>query len=250
MATAKPPVQSDTTLTISPSSPAVNAGEPFDLLLQISTDQMTFGMQAALRFDPRLVEVVKIEEGDFYKGWAATNGAQTMMVPGKIAPDKEGKLPVVGIALLGQEVAGRGPTGSGTWLVVHARAREGAKGNATFELDSVKVLDTDLVRPVAMAGVKTVAGQIAIGGAAEAAATPTAVAVAPPTPVRGSVKTAATPAPVNTVEALAAAGALEAAALPAGQPEPDQSGLPWDVIVPVSGVLLVGAVLAIGLIRR
>jgi hypothetical protein len=247
MATPKPPVQSDTTLTIAPSSATVNPGESFDLMLQIATDQMTFAMQAGLAYDPKLVEVLSVKEGDFYKAWAAANGAQTLMVPGKVTPDNEnGQMTVVGVSLLGQDVAGKGPSGNGTWLVVSARAKEGAQGVANFELTDVKVLDVDPVKPIPMAGVKTVAGQVSIGGAGPAVMS-TAVLVASPTPAAGAAKAAPNElGPAATVQVI-----MESPA-EAQQPssESQTSQIPWELIAPVAGVAVIGAVVVVSMRRR
>jgi hypothetical protein len=248
MATPKPPVQSDTTLKVSPSSPTVNAGETFDVLLRIDTDQMTWGMQAGLRFDPKLIEVVKIEEGDFYKTWAAANGAQTLIVPGKPTADNaKGVVPTMGITLLGTGAAGKGPSGSGTWLVVRAKAKAGVQGIATFELYDVKVLDVDPVKPIPMAGVKVAAGQVAIGAVKGSAATPTAAAVAMPTSAREAARPAtATPAPVSTVRIVKASTTEAEQEVESSEASP----IPWELIIPVAAVVVVGAVVVVTTRRR
>ncbi|HVN53862.1 MAG TPA: cohesin domain-containing protein [Anaerolineaceae bacterium] len=122
------------------ASLVTKAGGEFDLDVVIHTDQPSRGAQCELRFDPALVEVTSVKEGSFFSNWAASHGATTIMLPDRPSPDNQnGQVSLIGMAILGGDEGG--PTGVGTLLTYHLRAKEGARGKAAFSLENVEVAD-------------------------------------------------------------------------------------------------------------
>lgn len=220
-----PTQSSDTLMALVPSKDVVAPGEEFDLsvVITINSDTPSRAAQCALNFDPQVVEVLSVEEGGFYKDWATGHGGDTVVMPSKPQIDnKAGLVGMMGVAILGGEESG--PTGSGQLFTYRVKVKKGAKGQTTFSLSEVLVTDSgnnELKQPQPLGGVRTQDAVISIGGEA-----------APEQPTAQAVEAGA-PQAQPTVARRAAA-----------ETEEDAGGgsIPWIIILPVVGAVLVGAV--------
>ncbi|MGB8214462.1 MAG: cohesin domain-containing protein [Anaerolineales bacterium] len=166
-AQAPTPIQakmSNTLISLSLANPSVNPGDSFDITMNISTDTPTRGMQAALHFNPKLVEIDGFTEGTFYKTWAQANNASTAVIPNPTPDNQNGIIPQFAITVLGG-TNGTGPTGSGTLFTFHAKAKAGASGLADFSLDQVIVSNAGDAQGNAspLAGVKIQEAVLGVG---------------------------------------------------------------------------------------
>jgi hypothetical protein len=119
----------------------MDPNEFFDVRVILNAYQPTLAAQCRLNFDPDLVELIAVEEGDFFKSWAEASQKSTIMLPDKPTVDKEtGLIPTIGVAVLGSNF-GEGASGSGTLLIYHLRARSEAKGTLGLNLDQILVSD-------------------------------------------------------------------------------------------------------------
>jgi hypothetical protein len=225
MDTPVPTQNSNSLFSMSASNPSVKAGDTFDLNINIQTDTETRGAQAALVFDPALVEVVDVVEGDFYKSFADTIGASTMMVPSKPKVDNEkGTVQGVGVVIMGGSTSGpMGAKGNGVFVTYHLKAK--GNGQAKFSLQLVKLYDAAFGKNQAMGGVNTQDLVLAIGGGA--VEQPTAHAGQP-----------TSNAPVSTA-------VRRATSTPEAVTDNGNAGFPWLIVVPVAGLFLVGGVVLV-----
>ena len=227
--TAAPTIIANITLAVSIDKQTVQPGEAFDVVVKITSDQPSRGAQAALKFDPKLVDVVGVVEGDYYKTWALANGGSTVMMPSTPAPDNaQGLTRSVGVAILGGKV-GDGATGSGTMLTYKLKARAGATGTAQFDLQDALVLGLDQ-GATPYGGVALQGAQLAIG----ANATPVAVQPSP-------VAVTAIPSPaLPTLEPTVAPRKTNQAG----------SGVPWAIVVPIIGLVVLGGGVGVVMMTR
>ncbi len=242
--TPLPPVQTNTTVAVVPSSAAVKPGDEFDISVTIDTDTPSWGLQFETHFDPNLVELSALAEGGFYKDWAQANGAQTMLVPNPEPDNTQGLVPLVAAIVLGAQPS-QGPKGKGTVATLHARVKPNASGTINITLERVQVSDAGMNGgdTVQFEGVKVQNASVAIGSAA-AAPQPTAVPLtaAPkkftpqPSPVAGKAE----PTVVFRGSTSNAAAADDTGEASSGSP------LPLDLLIPGIGALvIVGAVAAV-----
>jgi len=166
-AQAPTPIQSkmtDTTIAISLANPMVKPGDDFDININITTDTPTRGMQTELHYDPKLIEISGFTEGTFYKAWAQANNASTVMVPNPSPDNQNGVVPLFSIVVVGG-ATGEGPKGSGTLVIFHAKAKAGASGTATLNLNNIIISDAGDAFGAAspFAGVKVQDGIVGIG---------------------------------------------------------------------------------------
>ncbi|MDR3578023.1 MAG: cohesin domain-containing protein [Anaerolineaceae bacterium] len=225
-ATAIPTKMSNTTIGISPANPVVNPGDSFDVNVTIQSDTQSRAAQCQITFDPKQVEVTGVSEGTFYKQWASANGASTIMVPPKPAIDNQkGTIALTGISLIGSP--GNGPTGNGTLLIIHAKANPSANGTANFGLTNLEIDDTGDAsgRVQQLGGVKVQNGTVAIGSGAAAPNQPTAQAVAQPTAADSNSNPAVEPTIARISTSSSTGG-----------------DIPWIIILPAFGVVIIGAV--------
>jgi hypothetical protein len=131
----------DASVSISPDTISVAPGEEFTLDVMISVGVQVRGAQAALVFDPTLLEVIDIKEGTFFKDWTATNGVETLLFPEPKANNEKGEVSDAGVAIMG-DIEG-GPTGEGVFLTYTLKAKDGVEGEALLELQNVAIADTN-----------------------------------------------------------------------------------------------------------
>jgi len=235
-ATPIPQKQTHTTIVVTSSAQAVNAGDTFTVTVGMTTDTPTSGAQFQLDFDPSLVQITGGSEGGFYRDWAKANGGQTFVMPNKPSVDNnKGVVSTIGIALLGSPRR-KGPTGAGSLYIFTAQAKPGATGNADFKLENYLVSDTGDASGTtqAFAGVSAQGARLAVGGGSSAEVVqPTAL---PASTAQSFV--AATQAPEATIERRLK---------PTDTPEEAQSaqgsaGVPWLIVGPIAGLVIIGGV--------
>ncbi|MGQ9683268.1 MAG: cohesin domain-containing protein [Anaerolineae bacterium] len=133
----KPVVRSTSRVSISPGTRTIGPGDAFDVQVLVEPDMAVRAFQAALSFDPSLVEVVSVDEGGFLKDWAAANGASTLVFPRGAIDNTAGKVADTGVSILGGPEDG--PARAGVVLVYHMRAKAGANGRSPLTLVNVKM---------------------------------------------------------------------------------------------------------------
>jgi len=226
--TAIPTQMSNTILAVTLSKSALKVGDEFDITVTIQTDSQTRGAQFDLSFDPALVEIQDgAKEGDFYAGWALKNGASSIVIPQPIIDNKAGKVSVAGIAILGAAAGTGGPTGKGTLMIFHAKAK--GDGVANFKLGDAIVAnagDPTTGEAIALGGVKLQDGSVGIGSG-QAASTQSLREATPPGPQAASTVT-----PEATI--------VKRTSLNDPQSSSFGGGLPLDIILPVVGALIIG----------
>jgi trimeric autotransporter adhesin len=128
----------DTSMSISPSSQTVNAGDTFSVDVTLNTTGQTRGAQFSMNFDPALVEVNTITEGTFYSDWATSNPpAFTYFQPGTIN-NTAGTVSMYAVGILN---GSGGPTGSGTFIVINMTAKASVSGTSVLDLIDTFVWD-------------------------------------------------------------------------------------------------------------
>jgi hypothetical protein len=225
--TPVPTKMANITISVIPESTSVNIGQEFDVEITIASDSEARGAQFELRYDPNLVEILSLTEGNFFRDWAEQNGASTIVVPEPVPDNERGVIPTFGIALLGARPGTGGVSGSGVIMVLHAKAKQTA-GNVEFSLGDVAVADygDDTGRTASYGGVKIQNAVVAIGG--ESVAQPESESV--PTPTSPPVFLPTVDARVITPESSAAETS-------------SSGGTMWLIALPVAGLLIGGAVI-------
>lgn len=226
--TPLPTQWSDTTVAIEPSAASINPGEEFELAITIQTDAQTRGIQFELIFDPNLVELYDgYQEGDFYRNWASSAGATTIVIPQPVIDNTAGKVSLSAVAILGAAPGAGGATGSGEILTLRGKAKDGTNGTAIFKLNQVIVSDAgDPIEgyTTALGGVKVQDGAIGIGGGV--LETPQTREV---TPMGIEMAPTWTPEPT-----IARRASLE------NSSGNENGGIPWEIILPLSGAIVIG----------
>jgi hypothetical protein len=127
-----------TSVKLSPDALAVKPGESFEVNVWLTTAYTTRGAQFGLSYDPRLIEVTGVVEGEYYRTWAMRNKASTGLVPKVMIDPERGLVRPFAIAVLGGPPTD-GPNGSGSLATVQGRARPGASGTTTLRLEGVEI---------------------------------------------------------------------------------------------------------------
>ena len=178
-------------ISLEPTSLVVQPGGHMNVAVQLSTDVAVRGLQFMLRYDPRLLHIDGVYDGNFFADWAAQNGAHAQTVF-PFTPDNEhGITTVGGIALFGGPPTA-GPVGSGTVVKLQVTVPpDAANGTTTsIEFDKVILADTQA---------KEVSGATATGATLQVGP-PGASAPAAPTPfVVPQVGSQASPADTGLV---------------------------------------------------
>ena len=128
----------DTSMSISPATQTVNAGESFDVEVVVATTGLTRAAQFDLSFAPSLVQVTSVTEGNYYSDWATAHGGLTYFNPGA-TNNTAGTVHMAAVAILGGGPGGQ--TGSGTFIVVHMTAKTGVSGTSALTLFDIIVAD-------------------------------------------------------------------------------------------------------------
>jgi hypothetical protein len=224
-----PTQMSDTTLAVTPSKTVINPGETFDLVISISTDAQTRGVQFSIKFDPNLIEMTDgYEEGTFYSDWASQEGAVSMVIPQPVIDNSAGEVKLMGIAILGAAEGTGGPSGKGVVLTLSGKAKEGANGVATFKLNEVIVADAGDVQGTTspLGGVKVQDGMLNVGSG-QALETPVAREA-----TQAGAQVAATLTPEPTI--------AKRSSLTEGQAAVSGGNIPWEIILPVGSAIVIG----------
>jgi hypothetical protein len=224
--TAVPTIMSNTIITVQVPTTPVNVGDEFDIPVTLTTDVNTWGAQFQISYDQTLLEITGAQEGGFYKDWATANGADGMALPKPAADNTQGLFPTTAFFLVGAK-PGEGPSGTGTLVVLKAKAIK--DGTVELKLSEIEVNDAGINggNTGKLGGVKTQNGIISIGGGV--AAQPTAGDM--PSQITGS-QSSQNPAVQPTIERL----------VPVTSGTSTQGGIPWAIILPVFGALVIGGV--------
>lgn len=123
------------TVAISLPTGSVSNGKTFTASISISTALVTRASSFGLQFDPARIQCQAASEGSFYKNWAQSNGASTLVAPTPACNNISGTLSVMGITLLG--ASGQGPTGTG--VLANVRFQAVSAGTSPLTLTNVVV---------------------------------------------------------------------------------------------------------------
>jgi hypothetical protein len=143
-----------------PSLQVVSPGSNFDVFIQISTDTQSRSANCALNWDPDKVECISVEQGGFYRDFAATVNASVIVQPSDPPPvdNIAGRLPSssaaqnAGVAMnVGDFVTPgssirKGVTGSGNLFILHMKAKEGASGETAFTISNERVNNNNSIK--------------------------------------------------------------------------------------------------------
>jgi hypothetical protein len=165
-------------------------GATFDLAVWLSSPVITRGAQFGLTFDPSKIQVTGIDEGDYYRSWAAANGASTILMPGFQVDGQHGWVQAVAVAIMAGTATPQppvsGPTGSAILATVHCRALPTVSGNTSVRLEAVVVAKpTEKEISISVPSVNVTDAVLSIGkaeGAVAWPATPTPRSVGPNEP--------------------------------------------------------------------
>jgi hypothetical protein len=153
--------------------------------------------QFGLTFDPTVLHCVGVDEGTFYKSWAQSNSATTLVYPSPTCNNTTGALTDMGIAILGN-TNGNGPSGSGLLATVHFTAL--ASGSSALTIIDGEVDDADPARLHALP-LDVVNGYVTVSNVTAASSTPTATSTRTRTPTTNPGSSAtftATTTPTST----------------------------------------------------
>jgi hypothetical protein len=144
-ASAQDTPASDSGLSVKliPLNGTVDAGKFTTVDIVIESAAPTRAVQFSFNYDPRLLHVDKVEEGDYYSGWAADNEAWTYFKSGAIDNEK-GKVESCAITLLGGKGSPTekgGPSGSGVVASLTVTAVDGVNGISDVMLSDVIIAD-------------------------------------------------------------------------------------------------------------
>ncbi|MGQ9675495.1 MAG: cohesin domain-containing protein [Chloroflexota bacterium] len=239
------------TLGISPETVTVHPGAFFEVKVLIKGDIPLRTAQCSLKFDPSLLEVESVVEGDFFKTWASANNCATLVFPEPAIDNASGVVASTGVAIMG--LTEGGPSGEGSLFIYKMKAKAGAKGRAALTLDQVVVGDPD---DQELSGVVVKGGEVVVSDTAPVPPGSEAKVAGPTVGVAqgsGGVQGVPAPAPASAGgPAVTANGASQVAggsvvkpsvvksdAAPA--PARVQSGLwvPWELLGGVIGVVVV-----------
>lgn len=227
--TPLPQKTTKTLISIEVSKPNANPGDTFDLTITIDTDTPTWGAQFALHYDPKLVTLdSNYDKGNFYQDYASAHNGTLMIIPALVPDNTKGLVPTTGFAIVGVPIGSGGPSGKGTLAILHGKVNDGVKGTEIFRLSDVKVSDTgnDQGYTAAFLGVMVQDGVMGIAGADASAQAPHSADVA-------ISQENSTPTPEPTI---AKRTSLD-------QPGSSSGSIPWVIILPAIGVVLVAGVL-------
>ncbi len=224
-------VASDTTLSVVVPTEVVAPGAAFVITVTINTNVPTTGAEVGLKFDPNLMEVTSVSEGTFYKSFAASKELETTFINADTPPDNaNGVLKTIGIGLLGDRALG-GPQGSGSLLIIQAKAKSGT-GSAIVVVNKFKVTALTGVNDngVPLIGIKLQNGSVGIGAAAtqptvEVVASKTPLPTGTPEPTVQPADTAV-PSPTPAASETPATIVPTAAAAASNTPAPGATAAP------------------------
>jgi hypothetical protein len=122
-------------VTLNPAISTVKPGDHFRIDVVVTTDAPTRGLQLGIKFDPRLVQIDRVQNGPFYAGWASANGGQAAN-PVPFRPNNNtGDVPPGAVIILGGPPQA-GPSGNGPALTLQMTARDNVNGRAPVEIST------------------------------------------------------------------------------------------------------------------
>jgi hypothetical protein len=127
-----------TSLRLSPDALALKPGQEFSVDVWLTSAYPTRGTQLSFEYDPKLIDVTGVDEGEYYRSWALKNGATTMMVPSPMIDPNLGRVNIFTVVILGGE-SDAGPNGSAVMATVKGRAKTGVAGTTTLRLMNVEI---------------------------------------------------------------------------------------------------------------
>ncbi len=127
----------DSGMSVSPDTQTVNPGDTFDVTIMVSADVASRGAQCYMSFDAGLVEFVSVDEGTFYSDWATTHSGSTFF--NNFNNQGQGTVGDLSCSILGGDSGG--PTGTGSFAVIHMQAKTGVSGASPLTLLGVEVID-------------------------------------------------------------------------------------------------------------
>jgi hypothetical protein len=164
------------------SAQTVAPGGNFDVDVSVTTGNPTRGITFAVSWDPGKVTCNSVEEGPFYKTFAAQNSLTEQIFPSASpsVDNTNGKFPQssafgndISLAVLGGVSFGGGalpgPTGTGNVFILHMTAKSGASGTDTFTLSDVQLVDNN--DPSHSLNPTVTSGQVTISSVTAAAPT-------------------------------------------------------------------------------
>jgi hypothetical protein len=134
------PAATGTVVSLNISNRNIKAGDTFSVGVIVDAKVAIRGAQATLIFDPSIVKVNDIAEGNFLKGWADANSVTTMQFPAPTVDNSKGTADI-GVAIMGM-VPG-GPQGKGLlWTYSCTALKDGTVAptlnNVVLSLQSIK----------------------------------------------------------------------------------------------------------------
>ena len=228
--TPRPTVASNSSMSLSPSLKSVTVGAQFgvDIVLDVDPAHPSSAAQAAVQFDPTILQCEGVDEGTFFSDWAQNNGASTLLFPAGTCDNTGGQLSDTGVTILG---GSGGPTGQGTFLTLHFSAI--ANGISPLTLIHVKLASAG-----SGLGVSLNDGQVFVG------VTPTALATSNGTPSRTPTATATVsgtpPTATRSPTRPPASSTPSATATNATAGTPTPSWTPTQTETPAGNVSVVG----------
>jgi uncharacterized repeat protein (TIGR02543 family) len=146
-------------LSLSPESQTVNAGDTFNVAVSIDTGVAVRGWQLNVNFDASKLIANSVTEGSFLSDWAADHTASTASIQQMAINNNTGNISNIGFLLAGSTTGG--PSGSGTLCTVSFTAKQDVIGNADIGLSGVVLSDTNQP-PQHIEGVVTTGGSVTI----------------------------------------------------------------------------------------
>lgn len=129
-----------TAVSVTPVESTLLEGKDSIVNVVISSPIPNRGVEFSLTYDPQLIQVRKISEGDYYRQWALAHGGSTTCMPG-LLDNQAGTLTGYGLAILGGGKGG--PTGSGTAFSISVTAVSNVNGISDLVLSGLILKDAN-----------------------------------------------------------------------------------------------------------
>ncbi|MBN1188503.1 MAG: hypothetical protein JXA46_02010 [Dehalococcoidales bacterium] len=147
--TTRPP-ETNVCMSLSIDDEDIKKGDAFNIEVLLTSDIQLKGAQCGLEFDPALMECREVEEGQYFKEWAAAKNVSTMMFPGPKIDNEEGSVSSFAIILTGQteaELEGEDPegaSGEGIFCSFSMTAKQDITDITSLKLVDAILSNTDL----------------------------------------------------------------------------------------------------------
>jgi hypothetical protein len=132
--------QNQAQVWISPATTDIQVGQSFTVAIMLDThNKASRGAWAGLQYNPKLLHANWIKEGDFYRSWARSHNASTVLFPAPFIINRIGLITAGQVVIRGGKTDG--PAGSGSLFVIQFTAL--AAGKAPLHLTNVAVTGTN-----------------------------------------------------------------------------------------------------------